>query len=101
LNNVILDRLYNEYLTAKYGNDPAWLRMELVKSEIEPYLHLTLDQVKEIFGFTEAQKKALFTDWWRTLDVKAKDKTAEQLQKDFTAWFEKIKIEAPETPVQD
>lgn len=99
-NNVILDRLYNEYLTAKFGNDPAWLRMELLKSEVEPYLHLGVDKVKEIFGFNEAQKKALFTEWWKTLDEKAKDKEAKILKADYLKWFEENKI-PPETPEGD
>ena len=86
-NNVILDRLYNEYLTAKHGNDPQWLRVELLKSEVEPYLHMSPEMVNAIFGAVETSKKVKFTEWWKTLDDKAKEKTAEQLKSDYAVWF--------------
>lgn len=100
-NNVILDRLYNEYLTSKYGNDPQWLRVELLKSEVEPYLHIGLEQVAATFGQVEAQRKVLFTQWWKTLDTKAQEQDAEKLIKDYITWFDanKVKLE-PETPAQ-
>ena len=86
-NNVILDRLLNEYFTAKYKNDPEHLRVILLKSNVEPYIHLTLEQVNAIFGRIEAQRKVLFEQWWKTLDTNALKKTAEQLGNDFDAWF--------------
>lgn len=63
-NTVILDRMFNEYLTAKYGNDPQWLREELIKAELEPYLHLPLERVNSIFGRKEAQREVFFKQWW-------------------------------------
>lgn len=88
-NNVILDRLLNEYFTAKYRNDPEFLRVTLVKAEVEPYIHQTVEQVNTIFGRTEAQKKVLFEEWWSMLSIKdIKEKTPEQLKSDFNAWFE-------------
>lgn len=92
-NTTILDRLLNEYITAKYRTDPAWLRLELLKIEIEPHIHYTLEQVKEIFGSKEAQKKMMFEKWWKTLREADFIKQAEALQKDYITWFNKLKIE--------
>ncbi|MCP4764446.1 MAG: hypothetical protein GY870_21910, partial [archaeon] len=64
---VILDRQLTEYITAKYKNNPETLFDELVKKELDYYIHYTIEQVSKIFGNVEAQKKILFTDWWETL----------------------------------
>lgn len=87
-NNVILDRLFNEYLTSKYKNDMEWLRIHLLKSQTEPYLHLTIEQVNTIFGPEEAKKKVLFSDWWASLtmeEIIAKEKT---LSDEFDKWLQ-------------
>jgi len=86
-NNVILDRLFNEYLTAKHKNDPEFLRFSLLKANIEPYIHLDLEQVMTYFGAEDVQKKVLFEDWWKTLSIDNMDKTSETLNKDFDSWF--------------
>lgn len=91
-NNVILDRQFNEYLTAKYGDDPQWLRVELLKAEVEPWLHLSVKEVSELFGPVEARNKALFTDWWKTLDAKDLTKSAEALSKEFAQWLQQQTI---------
>ncbi len=95
-NTTILDRLLNEYITAKYRTDPSWLRLELLKIEIEPHIHYTVEQVKEIFGSNEAQRKMMFEKWWKTLKEKDFLKSAEILQKEYIAWFNKLKIIADE-----
>lgn len=92
-NTTILDRLLNEYVTAKYRTDPAWLRKELLKLEIEPYIHLTIEQVFDIFGQEEAQRKGLFEKWWNTLDKKDLALDAEKLTDKFKEWFNKNKID--------
>jgi hypothetical protein len=86
-NNVILDRLLNEYFTAKYRSDPEWLRTILLKAKVEPYIHLSIEQVNTIFGNVEAQRKVLFEDWWNTLKPDSLKKDAETLRKEFDAWF--------------
>jgi len=96
-NNVILDRLFNEYLTAKYKNDPDFLRVILLKSKVEPYIHLSVEQVNAIFGNTEAQKKVLFEDWWNTLTVDDFDKTASTLSTEFETWFASQQQTTPTT----
>lgn len=86
-NTVILDRLLNEYYTAKHSNDPALLRIILLKSSVEPYVHLSYDQVNLIFGREETQKKVLFKNWWDTLKGTDLSKTTEVLIKEFDKWF--------------
>jgi len=86
-NNVILDRLLSEYLTSKYKNDPRWLRVELLKATIEPYVHQTIDVVNSIFGQEEARKKVWFSDWWESITLDDKlNKTAEQLDTEFNTF---------------
>jgi len=97
-NNTILDRLFNEYLGAKYKNDMPSLHVMLLKSEVEPYLHLDYTQTLEIFGNVEAQKKALFEDWWKTLSSNDLNKSAEQLKVQFNTWFEINKPQPLLTP---
>lgn len=91
-NSVILDRMYNEYLTAKFRRDPEFLRVMLLKSDVEPYLHLTDDKVIKIFNNIEAQKKVLFQKWWSMLTSVDFSKTAENLTTEFDAWFLKQAI---------
>ena len=99
-NNVILDRLYNEYLTSRFRRDPEFLRVQLLKSSIEPYLHLSNEEVVAIFGNIEAQRKVLFQQWWNTLGGDDLSKTTESLTKEFNTWFiERTKdIEVPTDP---
>lgn len=85
---TIRDRKLSEYITSKYKNDPEMLRIELLKKDLEPYVHYSIQIVKEIFGVTEAQKKGLFTDWWETLQEPDKYKTKEALEKMRDAWMD-------------
>jgi len=86
--NTVLDRLFNEYLTAKYKNDPAWLREELLKAEVEPYLHLKTSDVSSIFDKTEAQRKVFFRSWWSNLTQKDKQQEAIDLKKKLDEAFQ-------------
>ncbi|MDX1351255.1 MAG: hypothetical protein R3279_13450, partial [Putridiphycobacter sp.] len=91
-NVTVLDRLLVEYITSKYKNDVELLREELLKKEIEPYIHYTVEQVNDIYGVEQAQKKMAFNDWWETiLDTPAIKKTKEQLTIDYDNYFETIK----------
>jgi hypothetical protein len=92
-NNIVLDRLFNEFLTAKYGDDPQWLRVELLKSQVEPWLHMSIVEVNDIFGRDEAIKKSLFTDWWKTLNPTDLLKDANALKTDYDAWLKLQTIE--------
>ena len=63
-NDTIKDRLLNEYITAKYKNDPKHLRIELLKAVVEPYIHYDLEEITTTFGEKEAARKAMFGKWW-------------------------------------
>lgn len=84
---TIRDRKLTEYITSKYKNDPTTLRRELLKKDLEPYVHYTIELVNEIYGQQEAQKKGLFTDWWESLSSIDLDKTREQLEIDRDNWL--------------
>lgn len=92
-NNTILDKLYTEYLNAKYRNNPIDLQANLVKSQVEPYLHISLQNTIAIFGNEEAQRKVLFQKFWQTV-VNFND--AIKIQNDFNTWFEANKKPLPE-----
>lgn len=85
-NSIILDKLFAEYLGAKYRNNPIDLQISLLKASVEPYLHLSLKSTLEIFGNEEAQRKALFQSWWQT--VTDYSKSSEQLRAEYTQWFD-------------
>lgn len=93
-NSVVLDKLFMEYLSAKYRNNPIDLQISLLKMRIEPYLHLPLKSVLEIFGNEETQRKVLFQKWWQT--VTDYSKSEEVLTNEFDSWFElNKKVVAP------
>lgn len=89
VDDTILDRLMTEYITSKYKNDPEGLKMYLTKKDLTLYLHFNIDQVKNIFGTREAQRKMLFNDWWETLDFnKVKKSKKEKLEEDRDSWID-------------
>ena len=100
---AILDRILQEIITLKYKNDPKSLRIELIKKEIEPYVHMSIKEVQEIYGQKEAQKKGLFRDWFEQLDYKELIKVIDNkaLIDQFEKWFtEKTGMEGEgETPL--
>jgi hypothetical protein len=85
-NSVVLDKLFTEYLGAKYRNNPIDLHISLLKASIEPYIHIDTKTVLEVFGQEEAQRKILFGKWWRTLKEFSKESSA--LEEEFDNWFE-------------
>ena len=100
-NATILDRQYQEYLMAKYKSDPVGLKIAQLKTDVEPYVHYTAEQVKEIMNDDEAQKKVMFDDFWKTvLDY---NKSVEQLKAEFSTWYEvnkpQLQTEATQTTV--
>jgi len=95
-NTVILDKLFSEYLLAKYRNNPIDLQINLVKARIEPYLHLTVTEVNSIFGNEEAQRKILFQKFWLTV---TEYNNPEKIETDFDTWFTTNKKTSPKTEV--
>lgn len=93
-NNIILDKLFEEYLWSKFRNNIIDLQISLVKSKIEPYLHSTVKTVLEIFGNEEAQRKVLFQKFWMTV-IDYSD--VAKITSDFDAWFLLNKKSTPTT----
>jgi hypothetical protein len=83
-NTTILDKLLGEYLLSKYRNNPTQLDKMRKKAMVEPYVHITLNDVNDIFGVVEAQKKYLFGDFWEQADT---TRTVEELKKDFETYL--------------
>lgn len=85
---TILDRLLSEYLTVKYRNNPDALYREIEKIKIEPYVHMTIEQISSKLGFNEVKKKIIFNEWWKDLDTDLiKTKTIEVLKSEYETYF--------------
>jgi len=91
-NDVVLDELFKQYLQSTYRTNPVELFNNIKKSEIEPYLHQTLNDVHLIFGQEEAQRKVLFGKWWGYLTRADILKDNKVLESDFNSWFDDNKI---------
>mgnify|MGYP003577065845 CR=1 FL=1 len=92
-NNTILDKLFIEYLGAKYRNNPIDLQANITKAMVEPYLHISLQNTIAVFGNMEAQRKVLFQKFWQTVTV---FNDPIKIQKEFDTWFEANKKTLPE-----
>lgn len=95
-NNTILDKLFIEYLGAKYRNNPIDLQANITKAIVEPYLHISLQNTIAIFGNLEAQRKVLFQKFWQTVNIY---NDPIKIQKEFNTWFEQNKKELPEPKI--
>lgn len=92
-NDVILDNLFKQYLQATYRTNPIELSENILKAEVEPYLHQTLQDVLDVFGQEEAQRKVLFSKWWSTLKQFDFSKDKQVLISEYDTWFEQNKKE--------
>lgn len=84
----VRDRKLTEYITSKFKTDLESLRVELLKKDLEPYVHYDVELVKDIYGNIEAAKKGLFVDWWETLTQADLLRTKDQLESNMNAWLE-------------
>ena len=100
-NDIVLDELFKQYLQATYRTDPIELSINILKSEIEPYLHQTTKDVADIFGNIEAQRKVLFGKWWGTLRKADLEKGKIALEQEFNEWFEQNKVEQSTSQAQE
>jgi hypothetical protein len=91
-NISILDRIYLEIITQKYINDPKWLQIELKKASLEPYLHLSIQEVSEVFGQKEAYKKDYFIQWWKENSNKIDTLTKESFNLNFNIYYASLQI---------
>ena len=95
-NNTILDKELAEYITAKYQNNTDMMHEMQKKATIEPYVHVGIIIVNDIFGPVEANKKILFNDFWEQTD---KTQEVETLRKAFDTYFTaNNKIKPPVEP---
>ena len=92
-NDVVLDELFKQLLQATYRTNPVELQVNILKSEVEPYLHMDIKTVQDVFGIMEAQKKGLFGKWWNTLKKEDFNKDRETLISEYEVWFNANKIE--------
>ena len=97
-NNTVLDKLFVEYLGAKYRNNPIDLQANLVKAQVEPYLHFQLKDVIDIFGKEEAQRKVLFQKFWQTV---TNFNDASKIENEFNSWFEAKKKTIPPVNIKN
>lgn len=92
----VLNDLLIEYYEAKYINDPVKLAILLKLKDVEPYVHNTIDDLKEwpIPPFDKV-RKAYFLDWRTTKsDIELLIETVEQLKNELTAFVIKKSQEA-------
>jgi len=92
----ILDKQLTDYLTAKYKTDIETLSEMLIKKELEPYPHYTLDEVAKVMGNKEAQKKMLFLEWYQQINPLIKNDKV-KLTKEWDAFILAKIGEAKET----
>lgn len=83
--STILDRILNEVIMSKYKNDPVMRNIMTKKATVEPYVHIGVDTVNNIYGSREAKRKDVFPEWWRT--EADKNKQEQGLREDFNNWF--------------
>lgn len=88
LPDSVKSRLYSEYLTTKYKNDPESLMEELKKSELEYFPFYSIDDVNKIMGSDVAKRKLLFTDWWESLKESDKKQETSKLETLRDTWME-------------
>lgn len=92
-NFTVLDKLLNEYALSKYRNNPSMLDQTMKKIQVEPYIHNTIEQVNDIFGNLEAQRKHLFGSFWEVAD---KSKDVATLETEFETYYNANKRVLPE-----
>ncbi len=73
-NNTILDKLLEEFILSKYKSDPFMQSEMIKKSRIEPYVHLSIGEVKNYFGSEEASKKISFQEFWKDAETSKDEK---------------------------
>lgn len=90
---TILDKLLHEFILSKYKTDPFMQERMLKKAMLEPYIHYSIETVNDIFGADEAFKKAIFGDFWQSVDISQDfTKLAEQFK---TYTYERISSRRP------
>lgn len=96
-NTVVLDAIFDELLTVKFKNDPAWMRIEMKKASCEPYLHYSVLEVFTYRGQRAVAEKMFFQQWWKNLgdsDLQAESLLLQtKFRTDFTAYLAENPLE--------
>jgi hypothetical protein len=82
----VLDDLLIEYYEAKYTSDPIALSVALKLMYVEPFVHNTLEEVKEL-GLSEERwkEKLYFYEWYKqTPEVELLEQKPDELRKALT-----------------
>lgn len=88
-NYVILDDKFKKVLRTTYKGNGRGFNRALKKAFTEPYIHLTIEQVKDVYGSEQAKKKGLFNEWYDLLtEAELDNKTIIELKKEYNDWFE-------------
>ena len=95
---VVLDKLLDEFIIAKFHNNPKLLAINQKKRLVEPYVHLQVKEVSDLFGSEESFKKILFVKFWQNAD---KTKTVEQLSVEFKQFVIDNSIEPSNKPSEN
>lgn len=93
----VLDGLLTEYYEAAYFNDPIEFAIKMKLAKVEPGVHLSIEQVKNL-GYDElfVKKKMYFGDWKRTLQQGALiSMTAEELISLLTEYVSAFELPVP------
>ena len=95
-NNTILDKLLDEYFLSIYQTNPIMLEQIMKKRQVEPFIHMSVTEVNDIFGLIEASRKTLFVDFWEQADT---TKDVDTLKTEFDKYTgNKIIKEIPPAP---
>lgn len=92
--STVLDKLLEEFILSKFKNDHVMQNIMLKKMQIEPFVHMTLEQINTMFGNVEVVRKELFNRFWSQCDVyKPKSELITEFETYYTA--NKAKITLP------
>ena len=93
INATILDNYMYQIIVSQNKTNKKLMNEMLLKASIEPYIHYTIDQVQTIFGIEEAQRKAMFSQFWQEAN---KEQTKEQILIKFKEYYEQNRSSIPQ-----
>lgn len=94
----ILDTLLNEYFEANYQSDPVGLAIAKKLMYVEPFVHLTTQQLQTLTPDPADYKaKLYFSEWLATVnEATLLSSTVEQLRADLLVWSGAKQLPQPE-----
>ncbi|UXO94044.1 portal protein [Pseudanabaena phage Pan5] len=97
----MLDDFLDEYIEAKYGTDPMQLALNKKLKEIEPFVHLTIDQVSRLpIANEDKLRKVYFSEWFMSMpDTLLVMSSTESLRQLLTDYVSQKEIQPDAAPV--